>query len=141
MDILEFIKGNAGFVLVGAVTLIQIAPIKINPWSWLLRWIRAVLIGDIATQITELTKKVDDLDDKIDEREAVSARARIQRFGDEIFHNQKHSKDHFDGILIDIDYYEEHCRNHPKFRNNVTVATTKRIKDIYDDCLETNGFL
>ncbi len=29
-----FLKGHIELTLLGAVTLIQIAPIKINPWSW-----------------------------------------------------------------------------------------------------------
>ena len=47
----------------------------------------------------------------------------------------------FDQILRDITTYERYCDNHPNFENNNKVLTSKRIKDIYEDCLEKADFL
>ncbi len=40
--ILDYIFQHPEFVLVGSITLIQIAPVHINPWSAVLRLIRGM---------------------------------------------------------------------------------------------------
>ena len=77
----------------------------------------------------------------VDEQNAITCRVRILRFGDEIIHGDKHSKDSFDQVLEDIDSYELYCREHPEFKNNKTVITTKAIKSNYKEGLEKNDFL
>jgi len=54
-DALAWFKNNLGVVLFGAVTLIQISPIKINPWSWLGKTIRRALVGDLEAAVKSLT--------------------------------------------------------------------------------------
>ena len=53
----------------------------------------------------------------------------------------RHTKEHFDQILRDITSYERYCDDHPHFENNTTVLTSQRIKDIYEDCLAKADFL
>jgi hypothetical protein len=38
--------------------------------------------------------------------------------------------------MSDIDYYENYCQAHPKFKNNQTVATVEHIKHGYSERLE-----
>lgn len=142
MDIVKWLTDHPELTLIGAITVIQIAPIKVDPWKSIAKWIKKCIVGDLDKKIDELSTKVSSIEKKYDERDAVTCRARIQRFGDEVFHGTKHSKEHFDSILLDIDSYESYCTlKNPEFRNNVTVLTTKRIKDVYDKCLKENSFL
>ena len=92
------------------------------------------MLDDIALEIADM--KADQ-----EERDAISCRSRILHFGDETIHGVRHTKEHFDQILRDITTYERYCDNHPNFENNTTVLTSKRIKDIYEDCLEKADFL
>jgi hypothetical protein len=76
-----------------------------------------------------------------EEREATTCRARIMRFGDEIYQGHEHTKEHFDQILLDITFYEDYCDSHPKFKNSIAVATIANIKWVYEKCLKEKSFL
>lgn len=77
----------------------------------------------------------------IAENEATTCRYRILRFNDEILHEEKHSKEHFDQILEDISRYERFCNTHPEYENNKAVLAVKNIKRVYQTCSENNSFL
>ena len=54
---------------------------------------------------------------------------------------KKHSKEHFDEILFDIDAYEQYCSTHPDYKNNKAVLAIGTIKEVYADCIEEHSFL
>lgn len=131
-----------GFIAVlGGATILQVAPIKINPWTWIARAIGRAINAELINEVDGMKKEIQAVKTATQEHEAKSARVRILRFGDEILHNVKHSQEHFNQVLLDITEYEEYCEKHPEFRNNVTGITTKRIKATYEKCLEENSFL
>ena len=133
---------TAGIVAVlGGATLLQIAPVKVNPWTWVARAIGRAINAEVIQRVDQLEENLLDLKTKTEVHEAKSARMRILRFGDEILHNVKHSQEHYNQILLDITEYEEYCVEHPEFRNNVTGITTKRIKATYEQCLQEHSFL
>lgn len=146
-EILELLFGNGGFwatVIIVVLTLIEITPIKINPWSW----VAHIFNKEVMNKIDALQNEVKDVKDdmtnfrnELDERNATACRTRILRFGDEILHGVPHSKEHYDQILLDIDAYEEYCLVHKEYKNNVAVATIKRIKRKYQEHLEEDSFL
>ena len=133
-------KDSGGGLLL-ILTFVQISPIKINPWSWLARCIGRSLNKDLFDKIDAIDKKVVSLEEKSDERNADSCRSQILRFGDEILHGVPHSKEHYDDILRLITEYENYCADHPKYMNNVAVATIKHIKHMYEKHLEEDSFL
>ena len=69
------------------------------------------------------------------------ARQRILRFNDEILFDKRHSKEHFDEILSDIDIYEDYCRTHEDYENNKAILAIATIREVYKDCLKTHDFL
>lgn len=95
----------------------------------------------IVDSIERLSEKVDRLEQKGDERNAVSMRVRILRFRDEMLEGQSHTHDSFQQVLSDIDDYEKFCEKNPEFRNNQTVATIEHIKRNYAERLEKHDFL
>lgn len=136
MSLSDIIAGG-GLSLMVIFTLVQFSPLKIDPWSW---------IGDALTK--GLNKKVDKLEDQVgllsktvEEQAAVNARVRILRFGDEILHKEKHSKDHFESILRDAAVYEQYCAEHPEFKNGITEPTIEVIRASYRERLEKGDFL
>lgn len=128
--------------------VIEVAPIKINPWSFLAKKIGKAMNSDVLDSIVTLDKKVNQLDSYVKqleqaqlECEAKRARTRILRFGDEVRLNVKHSKDSFDEVLADITFYDTYCSTHPDFKNNRTKSTEKVIVDVYEECLRNDSFL
>lgn len=145
MDIITFIKslstGDWVLVVVGLLSLVQIAPIKIDPWTLLARKVGQALTGDLSKKIDDLADKVDKLEAKEDRRDTVNKRVRILRFEDELQEGRHHSKDSFDQVLSDITDYELYCAENPSFKNQQTVATVSHIKKVYRERLERRDFL
>lgn len=127
--------------LIALASIVEVSPIKINPWSAILRWFGNKLNGDVIRDVAALKERVQELSDKQEEREVKAARVRILRFGDELYQGKKHSKEHFDNILADITTYNDYCRDHPNFENDRTKITEKQIKDTYQKCLTEHTFL
>lgn len=127
--------------LVGGATLIQIAPIKVNPWSWLAKKIGRAFNGEVLKRLDKLEAKVDAIEAADTERDAINARVRILRFGDEVLHGVEHSKEHFDQTLLDITKYNDYCDTHPRFQNEMTVLTAQQIKRAYVARWEKHDFL
>lgn len=140
METVEIIKWIVGGFL-ALSGLVEITPIKLNPWSAALRWFGNKLNGDVIKEVGELKEKVQAVRDRQEEGEAKSARVRILRFGDELYLGQKHSKEHFDNILADIKTYNDYCRSHPNFENERTKLTEEQIKSTYQLCIREHLFL
>ena len=126
MSMKEFVE-TGGSVLLIVLTLVQVAPNRINPWSTIARTIGKALNAD--------------LNEKMDANEAKTARYRILRFDDEIRHKIRHSKEHFDQIIEDVDTYERYCQDHPRFPNGKAVSATDNVKRTYEKCKAENSFL
>lgn len=150
--------GGVGILL----TLVQVSPIRINPWSFLWGLVKKGLramgrsmngevmeeVAELKTEMTSVQSAVNDVRKEMAEMKEesmdtamVNVRARILRFGDELLHKVRHSKDHFDSVLRDAHNYEEYCKDHENFENGVTEPTIQRIRDVYKECLEKNDFL
>jgi len=133
-EIVETIIGGGGLLLILSI-LVQIAPIKINPWSKLAKAIGNALNGGDVMGKLEAHIKVDD------ERNADMHRARILQFNTELLRDVKHTEEDFYEILYSIDCYERYCRDHPEYQNNRAVHAIKHIKSVYDTLQRTHDFL
>lgn len=87
------------------------------------------------------SKSLERLTTQIAEGEATDSRYRILRFNDEILHDEKHTKEHFDQILDDITRYEKYCDEHPEYENNKAVLAIENIERVYKKCSDENLFL
>lgn len=139
-DIKSLLLGGGGIMLV-IMTLVEITPIKINPWSWIGRGVGRLINGEVIDKVDNLNQELTDHKAKSEERHATLCRAHILRFGDEILHGIPHSKEGYDSILLDVDYYEEYCEKHPNYKNNIAVETIKHIKYMYHKHLQEDSFL
>ena len=140
MNLEELFLSGGGILLV-TMTLIQVAPIKVNPWSTIAKAVGRAINGEVIAKVEQLERDLEGMKEAQEERDAISCRSRILHFGDETIHGVRHTKEHFDQILLDITNYERYCDSHPNFENNTTVLTSQRIKDIYENCLKSADFL
>lgn len=140
MSLKEIFLGGGGLLAV-LLTLVEFAPIKINPWSALAKAIGRAVNADV---LRELKSVKDDLSDHIrmdDERNADEHRARILRFNNELLRDIPHTKEEFVNVLADIDFYERYCRDHEDYRNNRAVHAIANISRVYDERLQKHDFL
>lgn len=101
-----------------------------------------------ADRITELSGKIDRVDDKLDshikkdaEQDARWARRRIINFADECRRDVKHSSEHFDSILDDITFYKKYCDANHAFKNEKAVHSIKYVEEVYDKTKKDNSFI
>lgn len=140
MTIKEIVYGGGGGLLL-LLTLIQIAPVKINPWSAVLGWFGKQINKDLLVQMKTMKSEIDIIRDENREIHAKDCRVRILRFSDEIYLGQNHSQEHFKQVLGDITHYENYCDRHPEFENQIAVAAIAQIKDTYNTRLRKHDFL
>lgn len=143
----QLIGGGIGIVAFLSF-FFEFSKIKFNPISAILNWIgertnKGIFsrIDGLEKDINNLYTKVDELEERAEERQAINCRVRILRFADELRRNIDHSQESYGQTLSDIDTYEKYCKEHPQFENNKTVIASKRIKESYDTRLVKNDFL
>lgn len=95
----------------------------------------------LSDKIDAVKTHLEEMEVKNDENRATDCRYRILRFNDEILHDERHTKEHFDQILEDVTKYEKYCKAHPSYSNNKAVMAIKNIKRVYEKCTNENTFL
>ncbi len=140
MNLNEVILGGGGILLV-AMTLIQIAPIKVNPWSSIAKAVGRAINSDVLEELKGVKK---DLADHIridGEQNADEHRGRILRFNNELLRDIPHTKEEFVEVLADIDFYERYCETHKEYKNNRAIRAIANISRVYDERLIKHDFL
>lgn len=136
----EFVCYIALFIT-GVSAVVEKASKTKKPLTKFARAIGRALNGDLIEKVDKLEKDIQQLDHAAGERRAKDARARVLRFGDELIHDVRHSKEHFDDILQDITEYEKYCDEHPEFENDRMQLTAETIKTAYKKCWQEHSFL
>ena len=160
------IIGKCGLALICLFTLVQIAPVKVNPWSWIgkligsfLKWLAGkigkAINGEVIDKLGAIGGRLDDVESRLGdlerynllqdeshaEEKALDARRRILRFADEVRSGVRHSKEHFDNVFEDIKYYKQYCDDNKDFANDRVNISIKIIEDVYENCTRQNDFL
>ena len=127
--ILEYSGGALAILL----TLIQITPIKINPWSAIARAIGRAINGDVLESLKAAERR-------IDENEIDRLRWEILDFANSCRNERKHTQEEFEHILDMHEKYEKILMRQHRENGKVTRAY-EYIKHIYDKRNENNHFL
>ena len=140
--------GICAAAVIALMSIVQISPIQINPWSWLARKCGNALNHDLKTSIDELSDRVTDVESSvqeikknIDENNAITARVRILNFNEELLREQRHSKEAFDQALENVTNYNHYCDTHPDFANDKAVMAIQNIRKCYQKCMDDHDFL
>lgn len=140
MSLQQILYTTGGGVLL-LLTLIQIAPIKVDPWTAIFRAIGRAFNAEMMKELRDVRSKLDEHIKNDDERNADEHRARILRFNNELIREIPHTKEEFIDVLADIDYYEAYCRDHQDYKNNRAVHAIANIGRSYDERLKKHDFL
>ena len=140
MSIQELLTGGGGLVVL-ALTVIQVAPVKINPWSAIAKAIGRAINAEVLAELERTRIKLDDHIRTDDERAADMHRARILRFNQELIRQIPHTREEFIEVLTEIDSYQQFCREHPDYPNSRAVHAIANIGRVYDERLQKHDFL
>ena len=140
MTLKEILLGGGGG-LVLLLTLIQIAPIKVNPWTAIAKAIGRAINADVLDEIEAMRSRLDDHIQADAEGKADERRTRILHFNNELIRDIPHTKEEFIDIMADIDVYEAFCRQNPDYKNNRASHAIANIGRAYDERLRKHDFL
>ncbi len=147
MSLQEILTGG-GVTFFTLATIIQIAPVKINPWSAIAKALGRAINADVLKELEEVKEHQKETREKLedhiqtdDKRDADLHRARILQFNTELLRDIKHTMEDFIEALAEIDEYESYCDEHPKYENNRATHAINNIKRVYDERLEKHDFL
>lgn len=138
---IQEIAGGGGCLLLALMTIVQIAPIKINPWSALAKTVGKAINADMSGRLDGIAAKLDGHIEMDDRRTADGHRAQILHFNNELLRPINHTKEEFIEILTQIDVYEKYCETHPEYPNNRAVLAIENIQEVYKERLKKRDFL
>ena len=137
-----FLSGSGALVVI--LTLIQISPIKVDPFGALARWIGRALNGDVLKKLDKMESAQAETRERLDEhiridneRNADAHRVQILWFNRELLQEAPHTQEDFIEALSEIDFYEHYCKNHPEYENNRAVLAIANIKRAYMEWQES----
>lgn len=147
MSLYEIAFGSSG-VLILLLTIIELVPIKINPWSKLAENISKAFNKPALDKITSVEQQLKKTNEKLDghiandeRQKAEDARAAALRFNNELLRGIPHTREEFFEVLQKIDIYEEYCDKHKDYENNRAVHAIANINRVYDERLAKHDFL
>lgn len=132
-QILQWLANHPLTSIIAFTGIIQIIPIKINPWSALLKWIGKLVTGNACG-------KIDDLIKQVDENEKDRIRWEVLDFANSCRNDRKHTRDEFQHIVALHDKYKKLLKK-TNDTNGVFDLEYKYIQDLYAERLEKNDFL
>lgn len=151
MQILLAIKDHVSTILAALAALsivIEVAPIKINPWSRLAENIGKAFNKPALDKIASVEQRLRETNEKLDGhiandelQKAEDARAAALRFNNELLRNIPHTREEFFEVLQKIDIYEDYCNRHKEYENNRAVHAIANINRVYDERLAKHDFL
>lgn len=111
------------------MSLIEIAPVKVNPWKWL-------------KSFWALPSRIDELERAFERDRAHRWRTQILKYSDCVRKGVHYSKETWDDLIDSIDHYNMYCANHTDFKNGRTTAAMAFLNKAYAELLEDpDGFL
>ena len=119
------LAGWAVVLLILLFSLIQVSPLKLNPWDKILGWFGSKLNGDMAKHVSHLEKQTQDI-------WINSHRQTLLSFARECRHEVEHSADEWTYVLNVADEYEQYCEEND-VSNGVVRADTRYIRDLYHE--------
>lgn len=140
MTIQEILLGGGGLAF-ALLSLVEIAPVKWNPWSALAKAVGRAINADLLKELADTRATLEKHIRLDDERNADAHRAKILAFNTELLRGIDHTREDFIEVLAEIDQYESYCRAHPEYKNNRAKHAIANIGRVYDDRLKKHDFL
>ena len=117
--------GNVAAGIAILLSLIQISPLKLNPWDKLLGWFGRKLNGTTIKKLEELQKQVRDM-------WINTHRQSILTFARECRADMHHDAEEWNHILSIADEYEVYCAKNT-VSNGVVKADTEYVRGLYQE--------
>ena len=132
-------SGGIGGVIFLLLTLIEVTPIKINPWSGLLHWIGRKVNSDLYEAVKGLTNDVEKLKKDFEVKNANDLRWSILGFANSCRRGDRHSREEWKHAVDQMAFYEDYVDKHD-ITNGVIKEDTKYLRELYHKISVENDF-
>lgn len=142
-QLLKLVTENAGgiaIVIVFFSIFVEITPIKINPLSFIIKWIGDCFNRDTRDKLSSISLQLDDLSNRIDKIEINDMRSSILDFANSCMNERKHTKEEFEHAIDLYTSYEKIIEDRGIKNGRIDLAY-QYISDLYTTCLKENSFL
>lgn len=137
---LSWLADNWLTVSAALSVVIQVSPIKWNPWSKIFGWIGKIINAELIKKIEAQDTKIDKMRLDIDENEKDRIRFEVLSFANECRRHIDHTKEEFDHVISLKTKYDRILKRTGD-QNGVFDADYAFINEIYQKCLRENSFL
>ena len=148
LDAIKDVLLGGGIGAAAILSLLEIAPIKVNPWRAIAKALGRAFNGEVLADlksVQEAQRRTQNALDKHisddDEDKAEGHRAAFLTFNTSLLRGELHTQEDFFDAFRHIDKYEAYCREHPGYKNNRATHAISNIGRVYDERLETRDFL
>lgn len=146
MSFLKWLSDNWIGSLIVVSGIVQISPIKVNPWSTILKWVGQAVNAEVRKEIAALRKEIGDMKNQllaqqkaIDENEKDRIRFEVLDFANSCRRGDHHTKDEFEHIVTLHTKYGVLLEKTGD-KNGVFVEEYRYIMDIYHACQREDKF-
>lgn len=136
-----------GLLLVIILTLIQITPVKWNPWDSILTWLGKKLNAGVKKEVDELKDSLKEVEKKLDNhiteskvKDLKDTRRDILDFCSSSMNGQRHTQEQYRFVIKKCDEYELYVEAN-KIKNGEITSAIKEIRRRYDRHIQQNDFL
>ena len=131
--------GGISVILFVLLTLVEVTPIKINPWSGVLNWIGRKANGDLYNAVKGLTTDVEKLKKDFEVKNANDLRWSILGFANSCKKGERHSSEEWQHAVDQMAFYEDYVEKHD-ITNGVITEDTKYLRELYRKISIENDF-
>ena len=150
MSIYELINKlfeNHGTLVVVLLCLVEVTPIKINPLSWVFRWIGTKANGELKGEIDKLRVglleargDLNELKQDVEQMKVDAMRWDILTFANNCHSGKRHTKEEWNHVIAQCQEYEDYIER-KEISNGVIVEETKYLRELYQGIIRDNDFL
>ena len=130
---------NPSVIIFGALTLVEITPIKINPWKTIFRWIGTAINGDLLKEIEHLKSDIATIKKDQEEDNAENMRSRILGFARSCRKHEVHDAEEWNNIISQLRKYEAYVEERG-IENGVIEETAAYLRELYHKRLVNDDF-
>jgi hypothetical protein len=117
-------------IVMALLSLVQISPIKLNPWDTILKWLGRKLNCGLEERLSALEGRLDTLQKHVQDLWIANHRQSILTFARECRTNIAHDPEEWSNILNLCEEYELYAIEH-SVRNGVVRENTRYIRELY----------
>lgn len=139
-ELLHSIVTEPFVIIFGVLSLVEIAPIKVNPWSKVLKWIGDMINHNTQVELAKISKEVSDLKKDFEDKKANDMRWDILNFTNSCRRGNSHSKDEWWHCMGQIKEYEKYTEE-KGISNGVIDEDAQYLRELYHERNLKNDFL